>query len=287
MLFIVLLPTSVKYQMKLKLPLIAATIVLASSLIACKDSGSSSNNTNENSSAVSVTEIVSNANLSFELQFMGSLYLSNNKTETWTQERQQPYIDASNQWLLSLRGIEGQTAHHTIKIKVRVKTLRNGNGMAGPDSDFVLGDKAYPATGEMVIGNHTYVTGFDPVEFKANILHELGHIIGIGSYTIPYVSVDANYKGNVFKVPNSKAAEEYNRIYSTNYDFVPFSDGGGHLYDNLLQEDKKRILDDGTVLPPLTKEVMANGVKFGRVTLGVLDDIGYVVDYNNSEIYAP
>ncbi|MFT5711684.1 MAG: hypothetical protein ACI9DQ_000079 [Glaciecola sp.] len=52
----------------------------------------------------------------------------------------------------------------------------------------------------------------------------------------------------------------------------PISDDGGHLYDYVLQEDKKRVLDNGPVflqtrLAPLTQELMANGVVFGAVTL--------------------
>lgn len=32
---------------------------------------------------------------------------------------------------------------------------------------------------------------------------------------------------------------------------------------------------------------MANGVVFGAVTLGVLDDIGYQVSYSGAESYQP
>ena len=83
------------------------------------------------------------------------------------------------------------------------------------------------------------------------------------------------------------AAQKYNQIYGNSYQYVPISDDGGHLYDYVLQEDKKRILDNGKVLAPLTQEFMANGVVFGAVTLGVLDDIGYQVSYSGAEGYKP
>jgi hypothetical protein len=60
---------------------------------------------------VSATEKVSNANITFELQFMNSVELQGNKTEAWTAAYKQPFIDASNQWLLSLRGIDNQSEH--------------------------------------------------------------------------------------------------------------------------------------------------------------------------------
>lgn len=240
---------------------------------------------------VSDTETVSNANISFELQFMNSVELQGDKKEAWTTDYKQPFIDASNQWLLSLRGIDNQPEHLTIKIKVRIKDLPNANGMAGPDTEVELNGFNFPTSGEMIIGNHTYVKGFDQVEFKANILHEIGHIIGIGTFTEEFMIKDSTIKGNVFRLPAkygaSKAVAEYNRIYSNNLDYVPFSDDGGHLYDYVLAGDTKRFLADGSEVPTLTKEFMANGVVYGRVTLAVLDDIGYVVDYTNAESYTP
>ena len=240
---------------------------------------------------VSDTETVSNANISFELQFMNSVELQGDKKEAWTTDYKQPFIDASNQWLLSLRGIDNQPEHLTIKIKVRIKDLPNANGMAGPDTEVELNGFNFPTSGEMIIGNHTYEKGFDQVEFKANILHEIGHIIGIGTFTEEFMIKDSTIKGNVFRLPAkygaSKAVAEYNRIYSNNLDYVPFSDDGGHLYDYVLAGDTKRFLADGSEVPTLTKEFMANGVVYGRVTLAVLDDIGYVVDYTNAESYTP
>lgn len=240
---------------------------------------------------VSETEHVSNANITFELQFMNNLALQGNKKEAWSSAYKQPYIDAANQWLLSLRGVDNQPGHLTVQVKVRVKDLPNANGMAGPDSEVEVNGFYFPTRGEMIIGNHTYAEGFDQVEFKANIMHELGHIVGIGTFSEQFVTMDPTIKGNVFRLPAehgpSKAVAEYNRIYSNNLDYVPFSDDGGHLYDYVLAGDKKRYLANGAEVPTLTQEFMANGVAYGRVTLAVLDDMGYDVDYTNAEIYTP
>jgi hypothetical protein len=194
------------------------------------------------------------------------------------------YINAATKWLSALTSVDGK-ALHSIKMKIFVKALAGGNGQAGPDSEEKVGDFLIPTSGELTIGNHTYAEGFDPIEFYANILHEMGHIVGIGSYTEAYTKRDATYKGNVFRVDDSIAVEKYNEIYGTSFDFVPMSDDGGHLYDYVLQEDKRRVLDNGMEIPPLTKEFMANGTTFGAVTLAVLDDIGYQVSYSGTDTY--
>ena len=237
-------------------------------------------------SGENTVETVTNGSLVFELIFVDKLNLQNGVSKAWDADYKKPYIDAANKWLSALIGVEGKS-QHTIKMKIFVKALAGGNGEAGPDSEEVIGSYTFPTSGELTIGNHTYADGFDSVEFYANILHEMGHIIGIGSFTPAYMTKDNNYKGNVFRVTNSIAVQKYNEIYGGDFNFVPMSDDGGHLYDYILQEDKKRILGDGTVIPPLTKEFMANGTIFGAVTLAVLDDIGYQVSYAGVDAYTP
>lgn len=236
--------------------------------------------------ANNVVKTVSNGALTFELEFEDELQLTHGRALVWSDALQQPYIDAANQWLTALVGVEGKS-QHTIRMRIAVEEMNDGNGYAGPDSEEQVGEYEIPTSGTLVIGNHTYEQGFDQVEFKANILHEMGHILGIGSYTEAFTEYSEAYQGNVLKVPNSMAAKKYNQIYGNTYLYVPISDDGGHLYDYVLQEDKKRVLDNGQVLAPLTQEFMANGVVFGAVTLGVLDDIGYDVSYRGAERYQP
>lgn len=229
---------------------------------------------------------VSNNGMTFELEFVDQLKLENNISAAWSDAYQKPYIDAANKWLNALLSVEGK-AHHTIRMKIYVEQLDGGNGLAGPDAEESVGSFTFPTTGTMKIGNHTYANNFDQVEFHANILHEMGHIIGIGSFTENFMEHYAPLKGNVLKIENSIAAEQYNKIYNNAHKYVPLSDDGGHLYDYVLQEDKQRVLADGSILQPLTKEFMANGAIFGAVTLAVLDDIGYRVSYEGVESYTP
>lgn len=229
---------------------------------------------------------VSNTGLTFELEFVDQLKLANNETKAWDDSYQKPYIDAANKWLNALLAVEGKS-HHTVRMKIYVEKLDGGNGQASPDAEEKIGSFSFPTTGTMKIGNHTYADGFDQVEFHANILHEMGHIIGIGSFTEAFMENYAPMKGNVLKIENSLAAQKYNEIYNNTHKYVPLSDDGGHLYDYVLQEDKARVLDDGSTLQPLTKEFMANGAIFGTVTLAILDDIGYEISYQGVDVYTP
>ena len=63
------------------------------------------------------------------------------------------------------------------------------------------------------------------------------------------------------------------------------SDDEGHLYDNIDLGDKTRYYPNKKKLPAMTEEVMANGYLIGKVTLGLLDDIGYKVNYSKADTY--
>ena len=142
---------------------------------------------------------------------MDTVQFENGESRAWSDTLKQPYVDAANQWLRALVGVEGK-AEHTITIQVTVNTLSGGNGVAGPSEEETIGAFTLPVKGELIIGNHTYISGFDQVEFYANILHEMGHIIGIGSFTEAFVTHDAATNGPVFRGPNSnKGVEDVQR----------------------------------------------------------------------------
>ena len=234
---------------------------------------------------VTDTELLSNGTLSIQLEFMDRLHLANGQSKAWSDTLKQPYIHAANKWLSALAGVEGK-AKHTLTIQITVNTLENANGIAGPSEEEQVGQFMLPVEGQLIVGNHTYESGFDPTEFNANILHEMGHIMGLGTVTEDFTVNDKNAGGPVFRgVDSNQGAKYYNQIYGTAVDFFPMSDDKGHLYDYVWQDDRQRTLADGRHLPPLTQEVMANGTVLGKVTLGVLDDIGYIVDYSAAETY--
>lgn len=230
---------------------------------------------------VSEVNNVSNGSLTFELNFMGQLQHSNGVKGRWTPEMQKPYIDAAKLWLSYLIGVEGLDKH-TISFDIRVQKLSGGNGAAAVNREVKVDNFLISVDGEVIIANHTYGENFDPVEFNANIVHEFGHVIGFGFSTEKFVHHDRDTGGHSFRTPNSRAVGFYNQQHNTSFDFVPFSEDGAHLYDHVYQDDNIRFHRDETKIPPLTEEVMANGTTIGLVTLGILDDIGFEVDYRNA-----
>ena len=238
------------------------------------------------SKEVDSVSTVANDGIAIELQFMGKVKLGHDKSVTWDSPLKKPYIDAANKWLSVLKGVEGKLKY-TIKIAVHVAELDIGNGLAGPDEEEKVGQYYFPLSGEIVIGSHTYTQGFDQVEFHANIIHEMGHVFGVGTLTNELIEYSEEYKGYVFKIDESESIKKYNQLYGVHFNALPISDDGGHLYDYIYQEDKKRILENKKTIPPMTQEVMANGTKLGIISVAILDDIGYIVDYSKATHYTP
>lgn len=262
------------------------TRLLTSLLLAILIGGCSFESTPSHlSEKVATIRTLSNEGLSISLQFMGKINTLEGANH-WDETQIKPYLAATHQWLAVLKGIEGKQHHH-IDIAIYVEPLENANGMAGPDEDEKVGTYYFPKSGEIVIGSHTYASDFDQKEFFANIVHEMGHVFGIGSYSADYTYYDAHQGGNVFSVNNSESVKRYNLLYKMALTELPISDDGGHLYDYQWQGDKKRTIDDSIVIPPMTQEVMSNGYILGVITVALLDDIGYIVDYSQAMPYLP
>ncbi|WP_112480313.1 hypothetical protein [Vibrio variabilis] len=231
----------------------------------------------------SATQTVSNAHLDLNLHFCNQLTLHNGKKSKWTDEQIAAYLTAANRWLEVISAVDN-LEHHTIDINFHVVPMDNANGMAGPEAEIDVNWRLIPTEGSVFIGSHTYQPGFDPVEFNANILHEMGHVFGIGAYSMDYTRRDSQL-GNLFMVRDSQAVKRFNEQYKASFRELPISDDGGHLYDSKGSEDEKRYDKNGQPVPNMSQELMANGTLIGPVTLGMLDDLGYQVDYSKGDSY--
>lgn len=226
---------------------------------------------------------VSNGHIDLNLTFCNRLTLHNGEQVVWTSNYISPYEVAAERWLQVLTAVDG-VEHHSLDINVYVVPLADANGMAGPESEIDVNWRLIPTQGSVFIGSHTYEPEFDNIEFRANILHEMGHVFGVGAYSMDYTRHDKQF-GKVFLVRDSQAVKQFNQQYSVNYSELPISDDGGHLYDSKWAEDKPRYNQNGQPVPDMTEELMANGAKIGPVTLGLLDDLGYQVDYSKGDRY--
>ncbi|MCL9773201.1 hypothetical protein [Vibrio methylphosphonaticus] len=227
---------------------------------------------------------VSNDHLTLSFQFCNKIELPNRKREKWSTRYMEAYQRAGLRWLEVLSAVDGIDKHR-IDIDVYVIPLADANGMAGPEEEIDVDWRLIPVKGSIFIGSHTYATHFDAVEFEANLLHEMGHVFGVGAYSEDYTRSDGQL-GNVFEVKGSQAVKMYNQTFDVDYRVLPMSDDGGHLYDPHWGGDKKRYDKNGRPVPAMTQELMANGNKIGPVTMGLLDDLGYQVNYDQGDRYS-
>lgn len=254
---------------------------------------------------ISAQSLVSNDHLTLQLNFRGVIERQDGSTLAWTPEQQAPYIAGAKRWLEVLPQA-GMLDQHMVEINIVVNSFQGGNGAAEPllESVVVDGNNVFPTQGRFVVSNFLYTEEFTNTEgpeaaqreFDANIRHEMGHIFGIGSLwnldqdadgTITpaedgagsfrnWVSNSEVHGGLIYKQPHAMAA--FNAFTQSRFDFMPVS--SGHLYSEEQNEPSgsARFAPDGTRIPSLDDELMANGTQFTPVLLGALKDLGWIVD---------
>ena len=163
-------------------------------------------------------------------------------------------------------------------------------------------------------------------EMYAVTLHEIGHVLGIGTrfnldsnkmfvhngttgevlpfnYRSEYYNEDSEFWENLNPVYKGKhAVNAYNRITGLNYDALPIEDSGGvatrgaHLEEgidtNFESQIRNYIYNGNEVkLPYMQFELMSGwhdygGLPLSEITIGMLHDLGYTVDYSHADEYS-
>lgn len=234
--------------------------------------------------------------LDISLTFSGQIN-SGTTARDFTDSDKALFFQAVEIWRKAIRGVAGLTTSHELAITVSVPGPLPGDGAASIADTIMVGDNILPVTAELQINGAKYDSSYlDPanytpvnrVEDLANIVHEIGHILGIGSLwgeeDRNFVVESAALGGNIYQQPNGLA--QYQRVFSTTLDYVPLAANKAHYYDYILSDDTERKPTDGSMAPPpLTYELMSNSRFLSRVTLGMLEDIGWIVDYSMADIY--
>jgi hypothetical protein len=233
-----------------------------------------------------------------------------------TATQQQTFVDAAAFWNSAITGydlttnIYGQYQPHTLTINASIPSLDGIGGTlgsAGPKTATYYDNNPY---GTPTVALYYTTTGsmqFDSADvpalvanntFYGVVLHEMAHVLGIGTLwalnsnlentTYPIYTVGSGqYTG-----PNALAQyrSEFSQPSAT---YVPVELAGGSGTANAHWNEV-----DGGVSPTgiisvsngmdLQDELMtgwASGNFFlSRTTLGSLDDLGYIVDYNKAGI---
>lgn len=268
-----------------------------------------------NNLTITAQELVDNSasggDISLQLNFLGDIVLPDGTRRAWTPEERQPYVAGANRWLEVLSRA-GNVDNYALEIKILVDNLTGANGVASPffTRMVVDGTNVFPSQGMFVVNNCLYVevssdtcpnalSGQDRIaEFDANVRHEIGHILGIGSLWnldasdnhlnyFPalegtgdfrnWVGTSEVHQGLIYRQPHG--VEAYNRFTASRFDFAPVS--LGHLYsdDQNSPEGSARRFN-GTLITSLDTELMASDNNYTPVLFGFLQDLGWVIGQN-------
>ena len=233
-----------------------------------------------------------------------------------TATQQQTFVDAAAFWNSAITGydlttnIYGQYQPHTLTINASIPSLDGIGGTlgsAGPQTATYYDNNPY---GTPTVALYYTTTGsmqFDSADvpalvanntFYGVVLHEMAHVIGIGTLwalnsnlvntTYPIYTVGSGqYTG-----PNALAQyrSEFSQPSAT---YVPVELAGGSGTANAHWNEVDGGLSPTGIVSvshgmDLQDELMtgwASGNFFlSRTTLGSLDDLGYIVDYNKAGI---
>lgn len=245
---------------------------------------------------LNINDQASTSLLDINLTFSGKVN-STTTSRDFTDADKALFFQAVEIWRKAIRGVSGLMEAHSLDITVSVPSTLPGDGAASVADTITVGENILPVSGELQINGAKYdadyldpanYTAVNKMEDLANIVHEIGHILGIGALWSEedrnFITNSAALGGNIYQQP--KGLAQYQRVFSTTINYVPIAANAAHYYDYILSDDTQRTPTDGsTAPPPLTYELMANSRFLSRVTLGMLEDIGWTVDYTMADIY--
>jgi len=152
-------------------------------------------------------------------------------------------------------------------------------GQAGPDA-FRSGGAGLPIHGTMEFDTADLTQLETDGELLAVILHEMGHVLGIG--TIWQSSgLLTGFGGSNPLFIGAAAVTEYNALFGTNVTGVPVESGGGpgtaygHWSETVFENELMTGYLSGSTQP------------ISRVTVASLQDLGYTVNLAAADAYTP
>lgn len=265
--------------------------------------------------------VMGNDNIRFKVTFNSPLEISASEKRNWTDTDIAKFKAGLDRWAEVVTGIHGAQEPFTIDLQVRGKHDIEGGGALPTNLKKINNNIYIPNEAKIDLGGYMFAENYKEIvdnELYLTIVHEVGHIYGIGSLwkieqgegrffpsAFPVTpengdniirnwveSPPKGSKGNiglVYRKPNG--VREYQKLFGDAIDFLPLDVNGGHLFTVGVNLDTKEsiqgswFLPDNTEIKMLSKEVMANGNKLSRITLGVLEDFGWVVDYSKADAY--
>jgi hypothetical protein len=219
--------------------------------------------------------------------------------------------DAFNRWDELIRPNCRFEEEYTIEVEINIDLLEEGTLGSAYISYIYYFDgfpirfgNVFPAITDIAL-NKTYITDMKKdirtdgkSEYYYVLLHEIGHILGIGSFwkyrDAPMVSYIVDNKLKYYYT-GVNALREYNALYQTDASSslvgIPIEDDGGSGTKFVHPEEGEdasanQVLINGITHYGLGNELMTGWVDaspsvipLSRITLGFLEDIGFEVNY--------
>jgi len=164
----------------------------------------------------------------------------------------------------------------------------------------------FPYSGDIVLNKSIWNSRLDEVDEDNNqrvyytLLHEIGHVLGIGPLWILYGILLYDEKSEEFFYGGEKGNVEYKKLFpDLNLSYMPVENNGGAGTAIVHPEEgyeegvsKNNRYYNGIFHPGLDTELMTGWAERGkevqklplsRVTIGMIEDLGYIVDYNAAD----
>ena len=182
----------------------------------------------------------------------------------------------------------------TVVVDFSVLSLGEGVlGQAGWTGTTVLNGNVYPYRGIVQMNTSNWVYQKEVVKKDGNslayytILHEMFHVLGVGTLWDSLVNGSREYTG-------ANALREYRNVVGNNdLAFIPIEDDGGiGTADGHPEEGTGVVrMKNGITYPGIDRELMTGYSEsiddepmiLSRITVGFMEDLGYTVRYEGSD----
>ena len=165
-----------------------------------------------------------------------------------------------------------------------------------------------PYSGEIILSSDMWKTyaysgqTYSRTKNYYTLLHEIGHILGIGSMWRLNGAMLYDELSQSFFYGGSNGNREYKNLF-TNIDvlYMPIEDDGGPGTSNVHPEkgehghvSKNNRYYNGILHPGIENEIMTGWLDnnagntilpLSRITIGIIHDMGYDVDYTKADIF--
>ncbi|HMP08657.1 MAG TPA: SdrD B-like domain-containing protein, partial [Lacipirellulaceae bacterium] len=208
---------------------------------------------------------------------------------TLTPLQQSFFVEAAARWEQIIRGdipdvfVPGFGDVDDIVISARGPFIDGPGGILGQAGPTVLRTGSFlPARGIMEFDQADIAQLIAAGQFDEVILHEMGHVLGIGTIW-RNLGLLQGFGTNNARFTGAQATAEYNAIFGNTQTSVPVESdqgGAGTLYSHW---------DEATFFNELMTGFLNGGIPnpISRITVGQMADLGYEVDLNAADAYTP